>query len=171
MSFIKSRLQVYWPQFTLPCGETIGVSWRWKYSTRFADRVITSCPRMLKSGLKSLLDADDTYYHIIATLLSVVSYMESMCVCIKHDNVLFVLYAFFNAFRTKSRRDLLASITLKRPKSFKERLFSMAARFFAQLLDAHFWSMASCSSCFLIAPVPAARGSLVRQRGVRVRCL
>lgn len=83
-------------------------------------------------------------------------------------------YAFFALlidFRTTSRLLFFSTITLNRPKSFNTRRFSTASLFFAQLLDSHLAMVPSASSCFLMTPAPAARGSFVSVRGVRMRCL
>jgi len=65
----------------------------------------------------------------------------------------------------------LANKTLKRAKSFRFLRCSAAARLVAHPDLFHFSTAASFSSCFLTTPELAARGSFVRQMGVRVRCL
>ena len=90
-----------------------------------------------------------------------------MAVIIANTPHAFVL----SAFLTASRLCFFNSITSKRPKSFSDRLFCTAARRVAHALLSHFSMMASFSSCFLRTPDPAARGRLLRRRGVRVRCL
>ena len=80
-------------------------------------------------------------------------------------------FPFATAFRTISLRCFFANITLKRAKSFNFFRCSMAARLVAQPDLFHFSTIASFSNCFLTTPELAARGSFVRQKEVRVRCL
>lgn len=81
-------------------------------------------------------------------------------------------YAFFaarTALCTRSARCFFATMTTKRWKSVSDRLLAMEARRCANADFSHFSTMASFSRAFLMAPEPAARGSFVRRRGVRVR--
>lgn len=80
-------------------------------------------------------------------------------------------FVFAIAFLTTSRLCFFANMMLKRPKSSKAFLRCRAARLVAHPDLFHFSTIASFSSCFLTTPEPAARGSFVRARGVRVRCL
>lgn len=77
--------------------------------------------------------------------------------------------AFARALRTTSLLAFFANMTSKRAKSFSDRRFWMAARFFAHAEFSHLATVPSFSRCLRMAPEPAPRGSLVRRRGVRER--
>lgn len=80
-------------------------------------------------------------------------------------------FDFARALRTESLLVFFASMTLKRAKSFKDRLCSMAALFCAHRDLLHFSTICSFSTSFLTTKERAARGSPVNFNGVRVRCL
>ena len=80
-------------------------------------------------------------------------------------------FVLATAFLTISLLCFLATMMLKRAKSFNDLRCSAAARLVAHPDLFHFSTTASFSTCFLTTPEPAARGSFVRRKGVRVRCL
>lgn len=85
-----------------------------------------------------------------------------------------VLYAaartFATLFLTSNLCCFLNLITLNLSKSVSSRLLELRARPLAHALSAHFLSMSVASHCFLMAPVPAARGILSMTMCVRATC-